>query len=387
MKIALIRRNFTTIAPGGAERAASEIAFGLISRGHSITVLSEKFSINDDEKNTNLTWLKIPKKRSIFGGTYAFHKQVQKVISSLNLRDNHDIIFSLCRTYPVDVMRVTEQIHHIWLPMNYNKLQRFNPRHWSLLNLEKKLFLENKATHLVTISKLLKKQLIDNFNVNANNISIVYNGLDHQKFFSLKDKPEKLQQLRQQYNISDNKSIFIFVAHNFKIKGLSTILNSLQLLPNNLQQKFTLLIIGKDNSTPYLEKIKALKLTNCDIRFLGKQTNMPELYQISDLLVYPGSFETFGNVCTESMACGVPVITSPLVGASEIIKHDHNGYLLENYLDNEQLAKYLTEYLQLSSEKYFQMSNNSIATAKNFDWQKNVESFEKIFSKIAKDKI
>ena len=386
MKIVLIRRNFTTIAPGGAERAASEIAFGLIKRGHSVTVLSEKFSINDNEKEANLTWLKIPKKRSIFGGTYAFHKQVQKIISSLKLRDDHDIIFSLCRTYPVDVMRITEQIHHIWLPMNYNRLQRFNPRHWSLLNLEKKLFLENKATHLVTISKLLKKQLIDNFNVNANNVSIVYNGLDHQKFFSIKNEPKKLQQLRKQYGVSEDKFIFIFVAHNFKIKGLPTILNSFKLLPDSLRQKFTLLVVGKDHKTPYLEQIKSLKLTNCDIRFLGKQTNMAELYQVSDLLVYPGSFETFGNVCTEAMACGVPVVTSPLVGASEIINHDHNGYLLDNYQNYEQLEKYLTEYLQLSSEKYSQMSNNSIATAKNFDWQKNIKSFEKIFTKIVNDK-
>ena len=386
MNIILIRRNFTTIAPGGAERAASEIAFGLINRGHSVTVLSEKFTIKKNEENINLKWIKVPKKRSLLGGTYAFHKQSQKILNKYNLRDNYDIVFSLCRTYPVDVMRVTEQIHHIWLPMNYSLLQRLNPRHWSLLKLEKKLFLQNQAKHFVVISKLFKKQLIEKFSVDERKISVVYNGLDHSNFYSLKNNKEKLEKLKNKHKIKNDHITFLFVAHNFKIKGLYTIIEALKLLPKDLQKKFTLLIVGDDNKEIFLKKINELNLTQCDIRFLGKQSNMPELYQVSDILVYPGSFETFGNVCTEAMACGVPVISSPLVGASEIINHKLNGYTLDNFNNSEQLTTFLTEYMNQSNADKIKMSNKAIETAKDFDWNKNVQYIEKLFTEIANSK-
>ncbi|UDQ98636.1 glycosyltransferase family 4 protein [Lentisphaerota bacterium WC36G] len=387
MNILLIRRNFTSISPGGAERAATEIAFGLIKRGHCVTILSEKFAIDKEQENHNLKWIKVPKKRSLFSGTYSFHKQAQKIIKNENLREKFEITFSLCRTYPVDVMRVTEQIHHIWLPMNYHKIQSLNPRHSFLLKLEKELFTKNKAKNFIVISQLFKTQLMENFDVPEEKISVIYNGLDHDKFYNIKDDKEKLINLKAKYNIPSGNTVFVFVAHNFKIKGLPTVLEALLKLDKKSSLKnLSLLIVGKDNATSYLNKINNSNLNSIDIKFLGLQRSINEIYQISDLLVYPGSFETFGNVITEAMACGVPAVTSKLVGASEIINHKKNGYFLENCTDSSTLAAYLNDFLNLNTEQKKSFTRNAIKTAQNFDWNKNVESIEKLFIKIANKK-
>ena len=43
-----------------------------------------------------------------------------------------------------------------------------------------------------------------------------------------------------------------------------------------------------------------------DVLFLGKQENLEELYNISDLMLLLSEKESFGLVLLEAMACGVP---------------------------------------------------------------------------------
>jgi len=65
---------------------------------------------------------------------------------------------------------------------------------------------------------------------------------------------------------------------------------------------------------------------------------MPAEYVRSDLLVHPALYEPFANVCLEALASGVPVVTSRVNGASEIIQHGENGAIVERPEDIEELV-------------------------------------------------
>ena len=56
---------------------------------------------------------------------------------------------------------------------------------------------------------------------------------------------------------------------------------------------------------------------------------MPSVYQAADLFVLPSEMnETFGQVFTEAMSCGTPVIGAQTGGIPEIISDSYNGFLV-----------------------------------------------------------
>jgi len=66
------------------------------------------------------------------------------------------------------------------------------------------------------------------------------------------------------------------------------------------------------------------------VRFLGfaNQTQLPEIYRASDLMVLPSEYEPFGLVVNEAMLCGCPVAVSDRVGAGDdLVSPGQNGFV------------------------------------------------------------
>ena len=83
------------------------------------------------------------------------------------------------------------------------------------------------------------------------------------------------------------------------------------------------------------------------IRMLGfaNQSQLPEIYRASDLMVLPSEYEPFGVVVNEAMLCGCPVAVSDRVGAgTDLILPGQNGFIFP-FGDVERLAGILKEVL------------------------------------------
>jgi glycosyltransferase involved in cell wall biosynthesis len=66
------------------------------------------------------------------------------------------------------------------------------------------------------------------------------------------------------------------------------------------------------------------------VRFLGfvNQSQLPETYTASDILVLASEYEPFGVVVNESMLCGCPVIVSDQVGAKfDLVRDGETGFV------------------------------------------------------------
>lgn len=87
--------------------------------------------------------------------------------------------------------------------------------------------------------------------------------------------------------------------------------------------------LGVVGDGPYLERMKE-ELQGYPVAFTGylKGDHLAAAYASSDVLLFPSTTDTFGNVVLESLACGTPALVSDLGGPSEIVHHQETGLIL-----------------------------------------------------------
>jgi alpha-maltose-1-phosphate synthase len=87
----------------------------------------------------------------------------------------------------------------------------------------------------------------------------------------------------------------------------------------------------------------------------------------SDVLALPSLCEAFGLVVTEALACGLPVIVTPNVGASDLITDEREGFIVP-ICSAEAIAERL-DSLNRNREMLAAMSRKAQATAEEHSWE------------------
>ena len=130
--------------------------------------------------------------------------------------------------------------------------------------------------------------------------------------------------IRKQLRIPDESVVLIQVSRMEKCKGHDIMLRALSQL-RDVTNWVCLQVGGPQRSEEfaYLDDLKSLasRLNMANrIMFLGERTDVQELLIASDVLCQPNvGPETFGNVFIEGMMARIPVVTTAIGGALEII--------------------------------------------------------------------
>ncbi len=184
---------------------------------------------------------------------------------------------------------------------------------------EKKLkgFLYGKyIDSFIGVSEYTVTELINDFGSGiANRTSCIYNGI-------LTDAIR----IRQERNIL--KPRFVVVSHLRESKGIQDLIKAVSLLDEELKQEMQITVFG---SGPYeqvlLDLCENLKVrSNFDFR--GNSSSIKNELANFDYLLQPTHMECFSLSILESLAANVPVITTPVGGNQEAVKHHINGYIL-----------------------------------------------------------
>jgi glycosyltransferase involved in cell wall biosynthesis len=168
------------------------------------------------------------------------------------------------------------------------------------------LFIKNYADHLLACSVPAGKWLFGKNIVNAPNFHVIPNGIDSTKFAY---NTNIRAQYRKELNIDDNMVVIGNVARFHELKNhiflLAVFQHFLKVRPNSL-----LLLVGDGNlKGQIIERARVLNLDS-NLRMIGSRNDVHGLMQAMDILVFPSSYEGFGNVVVEAQAAGLPVIAS-----------------------------------------------------------------------------
>lgn len=220
---------------------------------------------------------------------------------------------------------------------------RFNLKQRYSLTLEKTLFNHPDGPTIVAISDYVVRQLKKHYRLPDQRIRKIYNGTNRDASNEQQRKFHR-ESLRQQFNIKENQLLVLMVAHNFKLKGVHRWMEAQASLMQRGIKNIHSLIIGKGD-TPSWHRLAHQLGIHENLTFIGPSDRVWELYHAGDVLVHPTYYDPCSRVVLEAMTAGLPCIASPWDGASEMIEHGKNGFILSDPDDVVMLAN-LTEQLQ-----------------------------------------
>tara|TARA_R110002049_G_scaffold4601_1_gene31690 strand:- start:82660 stop:83397 length:738 start_codon:yes stop_codon:yes gene_type:complete len=200
--------------------------------------------------------------------------------------------------------------------------------------------------------------------VDAQKITVIPNGLDTRRFTKTTSSPSWRTDLPY-------GSLIIGFCGGLKTrrKNLDVLIDVMKSLPSNIH----LAVAGAYEGGPYSEEIRSGGFAD-RIHLLGPVDDMPAFYKGCDLFVCVSHYEPWGQVVTEAMASGLPVIVSRNVGASSAIKHGENGLLIDSPRDALGLSVAIRE-LTIDSCKRDVLGSAASKSALAFDWERVGERY------------
>jgi D-inositol-3-phosphate glycosyltransferase len=127
------------------------------------------------------------------------------------------------------------------------------------------------------------------------------------------------------------KDFILYVGRIDPVKGLEPLIEALALLDG---MRVELVVVGGgQESQPQVERLRELSRglrveDSVTFHGLAKQEILPYFYSAARACVIPSYYETFGLVILESLACGTPVVATPVGCAERVVQHGVTGYVV-----------------------------------------------------------
>ncbi len=374
MKIAIIRKKYSF--HGGAEGFSSNLIQGLAERGHEIHIFA--ISWNAEKHHENISFHRVPAVTSVsFLRDLTFAVSVRNILKKEG--GDFDIIQSHDKTLYQDIYRAGDGCHIEWLRQRRKRtgiLGRLsialNPYHRLILYLEGSIFINKKYKKIIAISEMVKKNIIDNYGVADSDIEVIYNGVDTERFHP-GNRDKYLQEIRDKHRVGSDEFVILFVGSGFERKGLKFLINAIE----SISMPVTLLVAGKGSEEAYLKNAAKQKVIFC-----GPQHEIHKYYAAADIFAFPTMYEPFGNVHLEALASGLPVITTRQSGASEILAHGKEGFVVDRPEDTDDIAEHIT--ILMDKTVNLRMSSAARRLAERFTFEEHIDKILELYSAVQK---
>lgn len=251
----------------------------------------------------------------------------------------------------------------------YRLYRRYNA--W----LERRVYRQTTG-RVVAVSGKVRQELVDRAGVDPEKVVVIHNGVDLSVFHN-RNRTEERRQLCAEWNLPAEAFVLLFAGDvRTPGKGLPTLLEAM----GRLQRPGVFLLVAGGKLPPELaSRLVDLQLQN-QVLEIGFRSDLARLMRAADVFVFPTIYDSFGLVVFQAMGTGCPLIVSSarFCGASELLAHGENAYLLEDPTDAEQIAQAI-EILAEDPELRAQLGRAGSAVAAEYTWERMAQQYEKVF--------
>ena len=259
-------------------------------------------------------------------------------------------------------------------------LPRFHRRvYYSFLTwLECRIYSDSRVSLAAVSSRTAA--LLDHY-FHRDDVRVIPNGVDAAQFSPARRRALRAE-ARSRYKFHETDFVLLLIGNDWRNKGLSTILDAMAIAR---EVPLRLLVAGQDAAAPlFLEAATSLKISE-QCRWETASVDAIGLYAAADAYVSPSREDSFGLPLLEAMACGLPVITSILAGASQIITEGVDSFVLKDPNDAVTLARHLKS-LHEHPDLRLRMGENARRTAEACTWERHAAGVWELLNEAASKK-
>ncbi|UCF72291.1 MAG: glycosyltransferase family 4 protein [Deltaproteobacteria bacterium] len=240
-----------------------------------------------------------------------------------------------------------------------------------------------RAVKIMVLSRYMEEKVRDIHGITANRIVVNPGGVELNRF-----KPSQNREaLKNRLGFPEGK-IHLLTIRNLEARmGIENLLRSIHILKKG-QAGIHLVLGGEGIERQNLEKmIKDLGLRE-EVSMTGfiPSRILPEYYGAADFFILPTRhLEGFGLVTPESMACGTPVLGTPVGGTKEILSHFDPEFLF-----SDTSAEAMAKGIQKAIERHFAWKKEyddlrvrcREYAATNYSWGRHLAQLKSILEEI-----
>jgi len=389
---------------GGAERVLLEQTTSLSEKGHEVHIITRSLPIHtspyENIKNVH-EWRYAVNEKNNLSFLVSTILNCQKLFKQVSQKISIDLInfhqpFS---AYAINLLRTTQRIKKVYtchslafeeykirsLKRSFLKIPIFYFNSFLRRIIEK--FSLSKCKKIIVLSQFTQDKLINIHSILKEKTTIIPGGVDLDHFRPSINKIE----IRKRLHVPAEKFVLLTVRNLVPRMGLENLLKAMALIKNKNNNIY--LAVGGEGilMRKLQELIKELNLERA-VKLYGfiPEEHLRLYYQMADFFILPTiALEGFGLITVEAMACGTPVLGTPVGGTKEILNKFDPGLLFKD-ASPESIAIRIIEKYKYYKDKpgeYKQLSHKCRAfVEKNYSWERNVNEIEALFAQLIKEK-
>jgi UDP-glucose:(heptosyl)LPS alpha-1,3-glucosyltransferase len=347
LKIAILLNKF--LPSRGGERYFSFLCEELTKRGHEVHLFATETE-------------------SVAGLPYRIHKipvwKYPRWLRALSLwrygsgtltRQGFDIVHAVAQCRAATVLNPHGGVEQAYLRQEfasisnplyyaYKRLLRYlSVSHYLEIHFQNRLYVGGSIKHVIAISEMVKRDIINYYAYPADRISVVFNTVDLDRFHPRMREVHRAEK-RAGLGVGDDSILLLFAGNNFRLKGIETLIRSLALLTAQFPDRdFRLLVAGRGRPRRYRRLMKKLGV-EARVMFTGPLSPMEHYYAAADIYVHPTFYDSCSLAVLEALAAGLPAVTTRFNGAAQVIASREGGMVIADPADSHELASAIALY-------------------------------------------
>lgn len=374
-------------ARGGAETYIGDLARRLARDGHAVHLYACRWDASALPPSTHFHRLDVPSGPR-FLRPWRFGEACERALAG----NAHDVSVGFDKTWGQDVLYPQGGLHAASAAHNLLKFPTgweqklaalgkwLDPAAWSFSRLERKQYLGPNRPLVVVNSRMVMGHFERFYGIPPESVRVVPSAIDPLRFVA-EDRLKRRQEERDRWGVAPEETVGLFVAMNYRLKGLAPLLRAVTLVRRD--KPFRLAVVGHPKFGRYQRLAERLGVAD-RVKFLGHRNDPKDAYFASDFLAHPTFYDPCSLVALEALACGLPVITTQYNGASELLSPPTDGVVVRDPHDAATLAAAMSTMLDYD----YRVSASQAArqTGNRWTFEHHYRALLEVFAEVRRTK-
>lgn len=230
---------------------------------------------------------------------------------------------------------------------------------------------------IIALTKSERDYLLHRFKLPRRKVVVIPNGIEVESF---RPRRGAIKEFTQKHGLLENSFKVLYVGRIIPEKNPDKLISA---VAKHMEGKNIEVILIGDGSSSYITRLK--RISDNRIHILGKLgfEELVAAYNTSDLFVFLGLVEGLPTVILEAMACGLPVLTTPVAGIPDVVTGGVNGLFLGLPVKEEDVAGKISRFMNTGASDINRMKKANVEKIKtHYDWEIVADGILNVYNQV-----